>query len=98
MKQDHEGRAEGRQRSPPGLAFSRAGLQDPPGTEQSGPSYSSGIAARKAAAGPEGEALAADRGSQTIEGEGASAPGHWETSGIVAESSPPAAVGLYKDP
>lgn len=27
-------------------------------------------------------ALAADRGSQTIEGEGPSAAEHWETSGI----------------
>lgn len=32
--------------------------------------------------GQQGEALEADRGSQTIEGEGPSAAEHWETSGI----------------
>lgn len=54
MKQDRERPGRGEAEEPSKAAYSRAGLQDTPGTGQSGPLYSSRRAEREAVAGPGG--------------------------------------------
>lgn len=76
------GQAEGRQRSPPWLLIAGQGCRTYWEQGRAALHIPAGEQSVRLWLGQGGEALAADRGSQTIEGEGPSATGHWETSGI----------------
>lgn len=76
------GQAEERQRSPPRLLIPGRGCRTHREQGRAALCIPAGEQSARLWLGQEGEALVADRGSQTIEGEGPSAAGHWETSGI----------------
>lgn len=82
VKQDREKPGRGEARSPPWLLIPGQGCRTHQEQGRAALHIPAGEQSARLWLGQGGEALAADRGSQTIEGEGPSAAGHWEISGI----------------